>query len=104
MPDNLIGQIQTIEQEADQIVQGAHDDATQLDKDADKRIEQLEAELDAKFNEQSAATASRIEDERKAEEDQLRAKSQESLETIKGLDVAGATALIEKVVERITGS
>lgn len=104
MPDNLIDELQTIEQEADQIMQGAHDDAARLDSDADKRIEQLEAELESKFQEESAATASRIEDERRAEEDQLRRKSQESLETVRGLDVAGATALIEKVVERISRS
>ena len=104
MPDKLIDELQTIEQEAGQIVQESHDDAAQLDIDADKRIEQLEAELDSKFEEEAAATASRIEDERRVEEDQLRRKSQESLETIRGLDVAGATALIGKVVERITGS
>ena len=104
MPDNLIEQIHTIENEADEALQEAHDDVARLDNDADKRMERLEAELESKFQEESAATASRIEDERKGDEDQLRKKARESLETIRGLDVAGATGLIDKVVERISGS
>ena len=104
MPDNLIDRIHAIENEADETVQEAHDDAARLDRETDERIEQLRAKLDIKYQEQAEAIAARVEDERKAEEDQLRRKAEESLKNIRALNVGEAHALIDRIVARVSSS
>jgi len=102
MADNLIDRIQAIEDEADEIVKEAHNDAARLDRETDERIEHLRAELDSKYQEQAEAIAARVEDERKAEEDQLRRKAEESLKNIRALNVDEAHLLIDRIVARVS--
>jgi len=104
MPENLIEQLHLIEKDADRIIGGAEAEAARIDSEADTRIKEREVEMEGKYQEKATEIKAGIEEERSAEEKELRRRAEAALEQVRSLDVKGSTELISKIVERITAS
>ncbi|HUS57868.1 MAG TPA: hypothetical protein VM141_04375 [Planctomycetota bacterium] len=104
MPENLIQHITAIEQEADKIIQKAHDDAAAQDREAQRRIEQLQAELEKQYLEQVQTITGQINKEREAQQKELKERFSAALAAVRNIKVDESKALIDRVVERISNS
>ena len=104
MPDNLIEQIHSIEQEADSLIRTAHDDAARMDREADARIKKLQDELERKFQDETVKIASRVDAERQAQQEKLKKTFHASIQNVRDTKPENAKTLVARIVERIAGS
>jgi len=104
MPENLVQQIHSIEQEADAVIRAAQDEAAKMDRDAGPRIKKLQDELERKFQDETVKIASRVDAERQAEQEKLKKTFHASIENVRSTKPEAAKALVAMIVERISGS
>ena len=104
MSENLIQQIHSIENEADAAIQAAHQEAAALDRDADARTKKLADELDGKYQDEVKRISATVDAERHAQQDKLNKTFHASIEAVRGIRMEQAGTLVDKIVERISGS
>ena len=104
MPENLIQQIHSIENEADAAIQSAHKEAAAFDRDADARVKKLADELERKYKDEVKRIAATVDAERHAQQDKLNKTFRASIEAVRGIKLEQAGGLVDKIVERISGS
>ena len=104
MPENLVQQIHSIEQEADAVIRAAQDEAAKMDRDAGSRIKKLQDELERKFQDETVKISGRVDAERQAEQERLKKTFHASIENVRAIKPETAKALVAMIVERISGS
>ena len=104
MPEDLVQQIHSIEQEADAVIRAAQDEAAKMDRDAGPRIKKLQDELERKFQDETVKIASRVDAERQAEQEKLKKTFHASIENVRSTKPEAAKALVAMIAERISGS
>jgi len=104
MPENLIQQIHSIEQEADSLIHAAQNEAAKMDGDADSRIKKLHDELERKFQDETVKIAARVDAERLAHQEKLKKTFHASIQDVREIRPENAKTLVAKIVERISGS